>query len=130
MKITIDKHIKEKTPNFCVGVMSCDVLVYDNKDIANIVNNCEEEISSNIDISDVCKNIELCSKARGENFCEKCFTEFDDYWLNDDRACTNCKKIKKWMEYGRGEKDCIQCYKKTGGFLGKLGKIFNDGRKF
>ena len=63
MKITIDNIIKEKTPNFFVGVMSCDVLIYENRDILNLVNDCEEEISTNIDISDVIK-LETIKDAR------------------------------------------------------------------
>ena len=55
MKITIDKYIKEKTPNFYIGVMSCDVLIYENKEMIELVNDCEVEISENIDIKDVIK---------------------------------------------------------------------------
>jgi len=63
MKITIDKYIKEKTPDFFVGTMSCDVLVYENHDVSTLVNDCEEEISSNIAISDVIK-LEMIRDAR------------------------------------------------------------------
>ena len=63
MKITIDKIIREKTPNFHIGVMSCDVLIYENRDIVNLVNDCEVEISENIDITDVIK-LETIKDAR------------------------------------------------------------------
>lgn len=55
MNISIGKIIKEKTPDFCVGVMICNILVYENKEIENLMIDCEEEISSNIDISEVVK---------------------------------------------------------------------------
>ena len=63
MKITIDKEIKQKTPNFFVGVMSCNILIYENREVVNLVNDCEDEISSNIDISDVIK-LEIIKDAR------------------------------------------------------------------
>ncbi len=43
--------------------MSCDVLVYENRDIVNLVNDCEEEIRENIDIADVIK-LETIKDAR------------------------------------------------------------------
>lgn len=63
MNITIDDEIKKKTPDFHVGVMSCDVILYDNKDIDNLVNDCELEISENIDILDVVK-LDIIKDAR------------------------------------------------------------------
>lgn len=53
MKITIDKQIKEKTPNFFVGVLSCDVNINANSEVEAMVKHLEEDISANIDISDV-----------------------------------------------------------------------------
>jgi DNA/RNA-binding domain of Phe-tRNA-synthetase-like protein len=53
MKITISPEIKEKTPKFSVGIMTCDVLVYNNPEITKLINSLEEEIQNNISISDV-----------------------------------------------------------------------------
>ncbi len=63
MNISIDKEIKDKTPNFFVGVMSCDVQIYENTEIANLIGNCEAEISTNIDITEVIK-LETIKDAR------------------------------------------------------------------
>ena len=63
MKITIDKVIKEKTPNFCVGVMSCNVLVYQNDEIDKLLIEYEEDIYSSINISDVV-NLEIIKDGR------------------------------------------------------------------
>ena len=53
MKISVDKRIKELTPNFHVGVMTCDVSVYEEPEVDNLIKGIEEKISSFIDIKDV-----------------------------------------------------------------------------
>ena len=63
MKILIDNIIKEKTPDFNIGVMICDVKIYDNTNVSKLVTECEEEISKNIDITDVV-NLDIIKDAR------------------------------------------------------------------
>ena len=53
MNISVDKRIKELTPNFHVGVMTCDVSVYEEPEVDNLIKGIEEKISSFIDIKDV-----------------------------------------------------------------------------
>jgi len=53
MNISIDKTIKEKTNNFYIGVMSCNVEIYDDERITEIVNNYESSISETISIKEV-----------------------------------------------------------------------------
>ncbi len=63
MKVTIDNYIKSKTPNFFVGVMSCDVHVYDNKDVDILLNDYEKKVFADIAIEDVI-NLEIIKDAR------------------------------------------------------------------
>ena len=53
MKISIDPFIKEKTPNFHVAVMICDVVVDDASLVDDLVHHWEDKIASTIDIKDV-----------------------------------------------------------------------------
>ncbi len=53
MKITIDNSIIEKTKAFSIGVLECDVTVYQEKQVGKIIENLEYEISSKIDIKTV-----------------------------------------------------------------------------
>ena len=53
MKIYIDKKIKEITPQFHVGVLECNVKIYADKEVDNIIKRIEENIEKNIDITDV-----------------------------------------------------------------------------
>jgi len=53
MDIKIDKELQTLTPDFSVGVMTCDVTVSDNKNVDRVIKELENEISSTIDIKDV-----------------------------------------------------------------------------
>ncbi len=55
MNILIDKNIKEKTKDFYIGVMSCDIEIYEDDNLTKIVNNYEEKINETISIEDVIK---------------------------------------------------------------------------
>jgi DNA/RNA-binding domain of Phe-tRNA-synthetase-like protein len=55
MNISIDKSIKEKTKDFYVGVMSCDIEIYEDNDLSEIISNYEEKINASISIEDVIK---------------------------------------------------------------------------
>lgn len=55
MKISIDKHIKEKTKDFYIGVMTCSVVLYEEEKISEIINSYEEKIHKSILIEDVIK---------------------------------------------------------------------------
>ena len=53
MKITIDQSLMKKTPNFKVGVMTCDVVIESATKVDELVHRWEEEIHQNIDIKNV-----------------------------------------------------------------------------
>ncbi len=53
MKIRIDETIKNKTPNFHVGVMIANVTVKEDNKITSIIQNLETTINESIDIKDV-----------------------------------------------------------------------------
>lgn len=63
MKVTIDKEILEKTPDFSVGIMTCKVSVYENEDVNDLIKKYEEEIYSEINISEVI-NLETIKEGR------------------------------------------------------------------
>ena len=63
MNITIDKEILKITPNFSIGVMCCDVTVYENKELFGIMKKLEEEIANDIDISEVI-NLSIIKEGR------------------------------------------------------------------
>jgi len=53
MKIIIDNKIKEITPQFHVGVLECNVKIYENKEVENLIKKIEKNIEKNIDITEV-----------------------------------------------------------------------------
>lgn len=53
MKITIDSVLKKKTPNFSVGVMTCNVRINDASLVDELVLSWEKKIFESIDIKDV-----------------------------------------------------------------------------
>ncbi len=53
MKITIDKKIKEITPQFNVGVLECNIEIYEEKEVDNLIKEVELKIEKNIDILEV-----------------------------------------------------------------------------
>ncbi len=53
MNITIDSIIKEKTPNFSVGVLEATVSVYEEEKVNEIIKSFEDKISREINIEDV-----------------------------------------------------------------------------
>jgi DNA/RNA-binding domain of Phe-tRNA-synthetase-like protein len=53
MKILIAPEIKQKTPNFYIGIMTCNVTVYDNPTVTKLIQSIEASIRENIDISEV-----------------------------------------------------------------------------
>jgi DNA/RNA-binding domain of Phe-tRNA-synthetase-like protein len=62
-KITVDNSILNKTPDFKVGVMICDVKVYQEERITPLIEEYERKISSTIDIKDVV-NLPIIKEAR------------------------------------------------------------------
>ena len=44
MKITIDKKLKEITPQFNVGVLECNVEIYEEKEVDLMINELETKI--------------------------------------------------------------------------------------
>ena len=63
MKITIDKLIMEKTPNFSVGVLELDVEVFNNPLLDKEIELIEDEINSKIDIKEVV-NLDIIKDGR------------------------------------------------------------------
>lgn len=55
MKITIDKNIRKITEDFFIGVLECNVEVYEEKLVDEIIKNIEKNIYKNVDINDVVK---------------------------------------------------------------------------
>lgn len=55
MNISIDKNIKEKTKKFFIGVMVCDVEIYEDENLTKIISAYEEKINETISIEDVIK---------------------------------------------------------------------------
>lgn len=53
MKITIDSDLKKKTPDFAVGVMTCDVTIQDASLVDELVHFWEVKINDTVDIKDV-----------------------------------------------------------------------------
>ena len=53
MIISIDNEIKEKTEEFYIGVMSCNVEIFEDENISNLVSKYEKDINENISIGDV-----------------------------------------------------------------------------
>ncbi len=53
LKIYIDENLREITKNFNIGVLECEVEIYKEKMIDNIIEEIEKDIRENIDISDV-----------------------------------------------------------------------------
>jgi len=53
MEVKIDQVITEKTPNFHIGVLECNVLVYEEAKVDDLVKEFEEKTNNNIDILDV-----------------------------------------------------------------------------
>lgn len=53
MNITIDSIIKQKTPNFHVGVIVSNVIIKEDKEIDGLIQTLEKEINDTIDIKDV-----------------------------------------------------------------------------
>ena len=63
MNITIDDQIKILTPNFNMAVMQCDVEVFENNDINEMISFLEKELSQSIKIEDVV-NLPIIKEAR------------------------------------------------------------------
>ena len=63
MNITIDKVIKELTPEFNVATMICDVEIYDEKHINTLISTIENSIKAKIDIKEVV-NLPVIKEAR------------------------------------------------------------------
>ena len=55
MNISIDKSIKEKTNDFHIGVLICNVKIYENEYLNEIVSNYERKIQETISIKEVIK---------------------------------------------------------------------------
>lgn len=55
MNISIDKDLKEKTKDFYIGVMTCDVKIYEDSNIDKIIHDYEKKIHDAISIEDVIK---------------------------------------------------------------------------
>ncbi len=53
MKIYIDENLRKITNNFNIGVLECEVEIYKEKMIDNIIEEIERDIRENIDIADV-----------------------------------------------------------------------------
>ena len=53
MNIKIDDSIKKLTKDFNIGVLECDVIIYDENRVDKIIEDIEKEINDNIDIADV-----------------------------------------------------------------------------
>ena len=53
MKIIIDKKLKEITPQFNVGVLECNVEIYEEKEVDFMINELETKIEKTIDILEV-----------------------------------------------------------------------------
>lgn len=53
MNITIDENIKNITNDFYIGVLECNVLVYNELTVGEIINELEDDIMNNIKINDV-----------------------------------------------------------------------------
>lgn len=53
MNISIDKNLKEITTDFFVGILKCEVEIYDEIAVGNIINEFEKRISNEIEIDQV-----------------------------------------------------------------------------
>lgn len=53
MNIKIDPEITNLTPDFSIGVMTCSVETFKNKELDTLINQIEQEIEKTIDIKDV-----------------------------------------------------------------------------
>ena len=62
-KIKIDKSILDKTPQFKIGVLTCNIKVFDNANIDSLITGLEDKINAEIDIADVV-NLPIIKEAR------------------------------------------------------------------